>query len=225
MQTQDGEQLGGGAGFDGQPESVSPASVKPTSIDVDGLLAALDDPRVVEALGRRVQSVKDKRFANQDKTMSDFQQKLARLEQLMSGSKMPRDQAMWFMEMEDRVNELVTQKTTQPTPSNPEAGTQGKAANLDMDEFLKAAGIDPNDPDVPTVFDGGKINPQRLAGLVTRRATSPAPKVAQAMPTGTGSAQRVLDKDELAAKYLELSREPTKNRQALAELSKQLKEL
>lgn len=143
----------------------------------------------------------------------------------MSGSKMPRDQAMWFMEMEDRVNSLVSQNEAPTTPSNPAAGTQGKAANLDMDEFLRAAGIDPNDPDIPTVFDGGKINSQKLAGLVTRRATSPAPKVAQAMPTGSGTAQRVLDKEELSAKYLELSKEPTKNREALAALSKQLKEL
>lgn len=165
-----------------------------TSIDIDALLA---NPKFAEALDRRLQATKDKRIAGQEKQLSEFRAKLERLEALTKDG-MSRSQALMFMDIEDRLENLSGQPAKVAQAQAPTGGGKKSQSEVDADAFLKAVGVDPNDPEVTEMLRNGGITPEGLINLTVRRKTAtPSPSPAQAAPSGGGTTSR----EELMEKY------------------------
>lgn len=183
----------------GQPVASSGGpGVQQPSLDTDSVVnALLNNPALQEALERKVQSVKDRRFAEQEREISGFRQQLAQLERLQ-GAGMSRDLALTFMENDARLKDLEQRVTpsTQgvsgvPTPQ------PGGAKSVDADTFLKAVGVDPSDPEVTELYRAGNVTPETLLQFVVKKKASPTASPAQVMPTGAGSSV----KEDLMARY------------------------
>lgn len=176
-------------GFQQPTGSPSRQGDSPTSLDVDALLAALDNPKVAEALSRKLQSQKDVRIAKQEKQLSKFQEQLEKLEELTKGG-MSRPAALAYMGLEDRLNELANQQSTPPERGGAGSAPVRSQEQIDADAFLKAVGIDPNDPEVTAMYRQGGVTPSSLISFVTRRRVSPLVNPAQAAPVGQGQASQ-----------------------------------
>lgn len=174
---------GGTAGTPSQP--ASPAGTPPSAVDAEALAKVLE-PTLKRLVEQQWQSGKDSRIAKLTGKVDDFENRLARLQEL-TGKGMSQEDALWRMKVEDS---LAAQPGA-PQAAAPQAGTasQPTAPGFDYDAFLRAAGIDPNDPEVTALVRQGRTSLTDLAALVVKRASQPkpAPNAAQAMPVGSGS--------------------------------------
>lgn len=182
---QDSGQVSGASGS--QPGSTSTPGVQPNSVDPDALLAALENnPKLAALLDRKLQSIKDQRFAKQEKQLSAFQEKLQRLEELQK-SGMSKDQALSWMELEARLDSLSKQSGPQEVVIAERSGNAvSGSGDVDVDAFLKAVGIDPTDPDVTALYKSGSVTPDQLVQFVTRKKSAPPASAAQAAPASNG---------------------------------------
>lgn len=184
-------------GAERQPSATnSGQSASTTSIDVEALL---NDPRIAKLIDQRVQSSKDQRIAKQEKQIGEFQKQLARMEELI-GDGMSKTQALRYMELEERQGSIEA-KLGQPTSlqgRDPVGNGKPTQSAVDVDAFLKAVGIDPNDPDVTALYRSGDVTPDALVSLTLKRKTvASQPNPAQASPAGGGQTSR----EDLMAQY------------------------
>jgi hypothetical protein len=182
---QDSNQGSGASGS--QPGSPSTPGVQQNSVDLDALLNALEtNPKLSSLLERKLQSVKDQRFARQEKKLTEFQAQLQRLEELQK-SGMSKDQALNFMELESRLDNLAKQQPSKPDTANSVGNAVSGSGDIDTDAFLRAVGIDPTDPDVTSLYKSGSITPDQLVTFVTKKkSAAPAASPAQAAPVSSG---------------------------------------
>ena len=164
--------------------------VQQSSIDMSGVVNLLvSDPKFQEALAKQVQSVKDRRFAEQERQISGFQQQLERLQQLES-SGLSRPAALQFMDMQERLGQYEQSATRTPPGQQVAAPTAPRPSDterVDVDAFLKAVGVDPSDPEVTELYRSGNATPAAFVSLVTKKKTATVASPAQVMPAGSGA--------------------------------------
>lgn len=180
------------------------------------ILAALDE--IVE---RKLQSMKDKRFAKLEGAQDDFQRRLQRLEELKEKG-LSHDAAMEFMRLEDQVND--TKQRGEPPKADDASPRQAEPSVNQIDPgLLQQLGLDPSDATVAAalsdVSDGRKVL-ENLARLLNR----PKPTPAQQMPIAAGAPAHE-SRESLERELMELIREPSKNEARIREINKKLSSL
>lgn len=195
---------GGTADPPGQP--ASPGGAPPSAVDAEALAKALE-PTLKRLVEQQWQSGKDSRIAKLTGKVDGFEAQLARLQELM-GKGLSQEDALWRMKVEDS---LATQPEI-PQAAAPKAGTATPppAPGFDLDAFLKAAGIDPNDAEVTAMVRDGRTGLPDIASLVVKRASQPkpTPNAAQAMPTGSGGTAAGETVEDIDRQLAELRKKP-----------------
>jgi len=141
--------------------------------------SAEDMLRVLEPLiDKKVQSVKDRRFAEQEQFRSEFQPVLERFKDLVSPEQLKQIQK--DLEFEDLKQRVYGEKQT----SEPVSAGNTQAPAVDAAKLFDEMGLDRKDPLVNTVLAGlqGKDRDAvELAGyrLANKIKSSPAPTPAQ----------------------------------------------
>lgn len=206
----------------GQEQQASAqVDVQRTSVDVAQFAALLEDETIVDLLDRRLQSIKDRRFAKQEQQMTDFQQKLERLESLQK-SGMSRDQALDRMSLEDRLGSLeerLGQGSSGVTQSQ-----SVKPPSADVQAFFSATGVDINSPQATEFLRGGDTSPQALVSFVTRVKGKPQqqPSPAQVAPPVTGQTPAPRDAEAINRELITAMETVPKDFKRIAALNKEL---
>lgn len=208
----------------GQAQSSStPQSVQPPSIDADAIEAFFDTDKGREILERQTQSVKDRRFVQQERQLSGIEETLERLDSLMKDKGLSREQAVDRIHLEDRLTALEGRQVTTSSESR-EPAQADKTPAINVQPLLESVGIDNNDPRVTEFLktsDAG--DPEKVLGFIsTMKLGKSTPTTAQAMPTGGGQSAPVRDIDvvnrELAAATQEVPLDRNKLRKLRLEL-------
>ena len=167
----------GGQGLPTPAPSATP--VAPTSA-VDESLKAELRTFITEEVKRAGQSVKDKRIAQLQGSVDDFEARLTRLQELQ-GKGMNQDQALLYMRMQDMVT-----PPQQPAAPIPPQGTDDY-----LKTFLAATGLSDRDPGVLDVLyrvSDPLAQVKELSDLASKKRQAPlAPNPAAVLPTGGGA--------------------------------------
>ena len=167
----------GGQGLPTPAPSATP--VAPTSA-VDESLKAQLRTFITEEVKRAGQSVKDKRIAQLQGSVDDFEARLTRLQELQ-GKGMNQDQALLYMRMQDMVT-----PPQQPAAPIPPQGTDDY-----LKTFLAATGLDANSAEVLDVLyrvSDPLAQVKELSNLAAKKRQAPlAPNPAAVLPTGGGA--------------------------------------
>jgi len=214
----------GTPGAAGVPTPTPSGTVGQTSaVDVETLKKALE-PFITDLVERKTQSTKDKRIAGLQGQVSDFEAKLARLEELRE-SGMSQKNAMEFMKLEDAVLAHAP-ANSQAAPQGEAAGTRETAAGVDTKSILQAMGLDANDPAVGEVLRS-KSDPLEqtveFAKLAAARRSQPKPNPAQQMPAGGGISIQGETKESLTAALKAELEKPVHNFAKIKELNEKVK--
>ena len=206
----------GGQGLPTPAPSATP--VAPTSA-VDESLKAELRTFITEEVKRAGQSVKDKRIAQLQGSVDDFEARLTRLQELQ-GKGMNQDQALLYMRMQDMVT-----PPQQPAAPIPPQGTDDY-----LKTFLAATGLDANSADVLDVLyrvSDPLAQVKELSDLAAKKRQAPlAPNQAAVLPTGGGAPVDAGDDlDALTAKLTLLQKEPLKNIQEIKRVSEQMRQI
>jgi len=202
----------GGQGLPTPAPSATP--VAPTSA-VDESLKAELRTFITEEVKRAGQSVKDKRIAQLQGSVDDFEARLTRLQELQ-GKGMNQDQALLYMRMQDMVT-----PPQQPAAPIPPQGTDDY-----LKTFLAATGLSDKDAEVLDVLyrvSDPLAQVKELSNLAAKKRQAPlAPNPAAVLPTGGGAPVDAGDDlDALTAKLTLLRNEPLKNMQEIKRVSEQ----
>lgn len=184
---QESNPVEGGAVDPGQEQQASQSKgVQQPSVDVDAVAAFFETEAGKDLLQRQTQSVKDRRFAEQEKALTSFEEQLGRMTDLMKNQGLSQQQAIDRMSLEDRLNQLEQQTGLRPEASEPSQGKQSPQINVEA--FFNAVGIDPNSPSVTEFYKQGEITPDRLINFVStvKGKSTPPASPAQAQPVGGG---------------------------------------
>lgn len=196
----------------------SPAS-EPTIADVLKKLADMD------AQVRALQGNKDKGIAKVAKRLDDFEERLTEFNELKAEGYSDK-RALQFM----RLNSLAEEPGAEVDPAAvvDKGGNLSHNPNVDTDALLRAAGIEPNDPEVTQLYRQGKTGVVDIAQFIVERKGRDAvqPNPAQVLPVGGG--QSLSSGNELAEIDEQLARlmlNPTQNMVEIRKLSARQKEL
>ena len=205
----------GGQGLPTPAPSATP--VAPTSA-VDESLKAELRTFITEEVKRAGQSVKDKRIAQLQGSVDDFEARLTRLQELQ-GKGMNQDQALLYMRMQDMVT-----PPQQPAAPIPPQGTDDY-----LKTFLAATGLSDKDAEVLDVLyrvSDPLAQVKELSDLAAKKRQAPlAPNPAAVLPTGGGAPVDVGDDlDALTEKLTRLQKEPLKNIQEIKRVSEQMRQ-
>ncbi len=196
-QPDSGPASGAGSQSSGQPSGGGDA--QPNSVDVDALVdRLLEHPKFSDALGRKVQSQKDRRINKLQQGQGEIRESLDRVLELMDGG-MSQDDAMFRWEVEQEI--LARRSSQEGAPSEPESppDKQPKAPSEETEQLLKVLGIAPNDPDVIKILMKGEYTSQDFINLaIDRGSETPAPAPAGIVPSGGGGQSNPSD---LQAQY------------------------
>src|SRR3990172_2200608 len=167
----------GGQGLPTPAPSATP--VAPTSA-VDESLKAQLRTFITEEVKRAGQSVKDKRIAQLQGSVDDFEARLTRLQELQ-GKGMNQDQALLYMRMQDMVT----------PPQQPAAPIPPQGTDDHLKTFLAATGLDANSAEVLDVLyrvSDPLAQVKELSNLAAKKRQAPlAPNPAAVLPTGGGA--------------------------------------
>ena len=193
----------GGQGLPTPAPSATP--VAPTSA-VDESLKAELRTFITEEVKRAGQSVKDKRIAQLQGSVDDFESRLTRLQELTKTGM--------------KVQDLANPQQQQPAPIPPQ-GTDDY-----LKTFLAATGLDANSAEVLDVLyrvSDPLAQVRELSDLAAKKRQAPlAPNPAAVLPTGGGAPVDAGDDiDALTAKLTRLEKEPLKNMQEIKRVSEQ----
>jgi len=196
----------------------SPAS-EPTIADVLKKMADID------AQVRALQGNKDKGIAKVSKRLDQFAEQLAEFNELKAQG-LSDKVAMKLMRLDNLTDEPVT--GTEPAAVVDKGGNLNHNPNVDTDALLRAAGIEPNDPEVTQLYRQGKTGVADIAQFIVERKGRAAvqPNPAQVLPVGGG--QSLSSGNELAEIDEQLARlmlNPTQNMVEIRKLSARQKEL
>ena len=205
----------GGQGLPTPAPSATP--VAPTSA-VDESLKAELRTFITEEVKRAGQSVKDKRIAQLQGSVDDFEARLTRLQELTKTG-MSQEQALTWMKVQD----LANPQQQQPAPIPPQ-GTDDY-----LKTFLAATGLSDRDPGVLDVLyrvSDPLAQVKELSDLASKKRQAPlAPNPAAVLPTGGGAPVDAGDDlDALTAKLTLLQKEPLKNMQEIKRVSEQTRQ-
>lgn len=184
-----------GAG-DSQSSAASDQAGMTPSFDVDAFVDALiKHPKfgasVEEAATRQWQAGKDRRISKMETKLSDFEERMARYEELRAAGKSQAD-ALFQIKVEDA---LLTRAvgTSDVAVSAPSQGS-GKALTANAETIrttLDVLGLTVQDPEVvEAIRQGGDA--QRLIAIAARRKSPQgnAPNPATVLPSGGGQAAK-----------------------------------
>ena len=195
----------------------SPAS-EPTIADV---LRELTD---VKSQVRALQGNKDKGIAKVSKRLDGFEERLAEFNELKSEGYSDK-RALQLM----RLNSLAEEPSAENEPAAvvDKGGNLNHNPNVDTDALLKAAGIEPNDPEVTQLYRQGKTTVLDIAQfIVDRKARAEAqPNPAQVLPGGGGQSVGGNDLADINEQLARLYANPSQNIAKIRELSARQKEL
>lgn len=181
----DSGQEGEGVQGDANPQTSTPQDVKPNLQDIDTFVNALvEHPRFAEALGKTVQSVKDRRFNKLERNQKGFAEQLAEFQELTTGDGAVSPKvALKLMELLDGSADVP-----------PDPGKVEGTPKVDYGDVVASMGLDPGDAEVVRItLNGGDFaaNVNKLAVLAkTKRqasATAATSQGAPPMPVGGGS--------------------------------------
>jgi len=206
----------GGQGLPTPAPSATP--VAPTSA-VDESLKAELRTFITEEVKRAGQSVKDKRIAQLQGSVDDFEARLTRLQELQ-GKGMNQDQALLYMRMQDMVT-----PPQQPAAPIPPQGTDDY-----LKTFLAATGLSDKDAEVLDVLyrvSDPLAQVKELSNLAAKKRQAPlAPNPAAVLPTGGGAPVEAGDDlDALTEKLTRLQKDPLKNIQEIKRVSEQMRQI
>lgn len=121
---------------------------------------------------------------------------------------------------DDLLNQIAAKLGIGNSPQNA-TGTSANAADEAVSVFSEYS-VDPNDPEaIPLLELRGTDLVKAVSKLAIKRAKQSTPDSSEA-PSITGSAPRAVNEDEKIRKLAELQRSPTKNRDAIKALEKEL---
>ena len=197
----------------------SPAG-EPTIADV---LRELTD---VKSQVRALQGNKDKGIAKVAKRLDDFEERLAEFNELKAQG-LSDKVAMKLMRL-DNLSDRDSVTENEPAVVVDKGGNLNHNSNVDTDALLRAAGIEPNDPEVTQLYRQGKTGVLDIAQfIVDRKARAAAqPNPAQVLPGGGG--QSLSGGDELAElteQLARLQRNPSQNMAEIRKLSERQRAL
>ena len=205
----------GGQGLPTPAPSATP--VAPTSA-VDESLKAELRTFITEEVKRAGQSVKDKRIAQLQGSVDDFEARLTRLQELTKTG-MSQEQALTWMKVQD----LANPQQQQPAPIPPQ-GTDDY-----LKTFLAATGLSDRDPGVLDVLyrvSDPLAQVRELSDLAAKKRQAPAPNPAAVLPTGGGAPIEAGDDlDALTEKLTRLQKDPLKNIQEIKRVSEQMRQI
>ena len=112
-----------------------------------------------------------------------------------------------------------------PTSPTPQVGDQRAAAVEPKSDIAKELGLDENDPEVAAILREG-ADPLKLAKVAINMANKPTPSPTGAPGMVTPPAQTMTNDriEQLAAERNALYKEPSKNRDKIKAIEKQLVE-
>ena len=205
----------GGQGLPTPAPSATP--VAPTSA-VDESLKAELRTFITEEVKRAGQSVKDKRIAQLQGSVDDFEARLTRLQELTKTG-MSQEQALTWMKVQDLAN-----PQQQPPAPIPPQGTDDY-----LKTFLAATGLSDRDPGVLDVLyrvSDPLAQVKELSDLASKKRQAPlAPNPAAVLPTGGGAPVEAGDDlDALTEKLTRLQKDPLKNIQEIKRVSEQMRQ-
>jgi hypothetical protein len=214
------ENVAQSGGTGGTPtQSNSPAGT-PTSFDVDALVGAFKANPAFASLVKDLalpvaQSTKDRRIAKQEQRLDDFEQQLARFNELKAEG-WNDAQAQRLMKLEASEPQPEGQNQAAPA-SSPGSGQQAPGVNTDL---LSVLGLQINDPDVVETIRQGKLSDSDFISLaIGRKSRQVQPNPALVVPTGTGLQASGQDELEtITAQLAEAMRNPTANFARIQEL-------
>lgn len=171
----DSDLEGEGVQGEANPQTSTPASVKPDLQDVDAFVEALlENEKFANALGKTVQSVKDRRFSKLERNQKSFAEQLAEFKELTEGEGAVSPAiALRLMALEDNDADV---------PLDP--GKVESTPRVDYDDVVASMGLDPNDADVVRIT----LNGDDLATNINRLATLAKSKRQAQAGAETGSA-------------------------------------
>lgn len=224
MSEQQGQQPPAGA--DGSQPSASPVPGQPSSPASEPSLA--DVLKIVTSLDAQVRSLqgnKDKGIAKVSRRMDTVEELLAEFNALKAEG-WTEKQALRLMSRD----ELSDKPSIEPEPAATVAkgGNLSNSANVDTDALLIAAGIQPNDPEVTTLYRSGKTTLTDIAQFIVERKAraSATPNPAQVLPgSGGQSLNAQPELDEITTELARLMDHPTANWNKIRELQEKQKAL
>ena len=197
----------------------APTGDKPTS--------QLDEAKLLERIGslvestieKKLQSQKDRRFDKIEKTLGDFQPVLEKVKDLLTPEQLEKVQRDLEWEEMKRRTGLT------PTSPTPQVGDQRAAAVKPKSDIVKELGLDENDPEVAAVLREG-ADPLKLAKVAINMAKKPTPSPSGAPALGSAPAPTMTNEriEQLAAERNFLYKEPSKNRDKIKAIERQLVE-
>lgn len=192
--------------------AASQTGVSPTSSVSDERLEATIRKILKEESSRNTQSIKDKRIAQLSATQNDFRSRLERLEDWEKKG-VSREQALWQMDIEDRLpgNQQPIQQGAIPEPS--EGGTQAVQASNVHSSIIAGLGLDANRPEVVQAIRDHGSDLTDFVKAVTQisaaQAAKPTGSPAQVLPTsGGGSSVSAPDLESLSKELAEFQAKP-----------------
>lgn len=207
-----GENVSGGSGA-GQPQT-----------DFEALSNQM---REMQKQLRSLQGDKDRGIAQTKKEVDDLKRKFTEIEKLKSKG-FSEDEAFEELEIRDAIRELRSQmkpnNSVQPSPAG-----NGNGLAVEKAETLKKYGLNENDPDVAKALsDVDSNNPLALENAALRvafnRTQKPTPDASAASSVTNTPTQRETDTPTLINKLSEMQKHPSKYRDEIQKLSKQLDE-
>jgi len=199
-------QVEGNEGVTNPPVSQTPGDKPPSTFDADKLLDQLR-VTIVEEVGRAVQSTKDKRFSEIEKTLGNFQPVLERFKDIVSPEQL--QQVQRDLEWEE-VKRRVFEQTGEPAS----AGNTAQAPAVDTAKVIRESGLlDMNDPKVALLASKRFATETEVYAEIAKhlqaQRNAPSPTAAQQLADTGGSPQsgdyHGLSDDELGAKLESLA--------------------
>lgn len=213
---------------DGQPgepnQGDSSGTAQTSAIDYTALAEALR-PFISEEVGKRQQSLKDKRVLKLDEKVSGFEAQLAKLAELEQRG-IPREDAIWRMRVDEA---LAGQGNVGDASPDDGDGTPSKVVSADMEPVLGIMGINPNAAEVAQILRETSDPIQQVAKFAqlaeqqkTKAASAAKPKPASVAQMGVGSVQSQDSEESLAQELARLMENPDKNAKQISDVKKRL---
>lgn len=212
----------GSGAADSPSQTVSSSTTKPIEGDAHQLLTVMESK--FEALTRELRGLQSR----QDKSETNFQQQLARFNQVKAKGNLSDEEAMSVLQQQDAEQnrwQTLEAKLDQLAARLESSGIQEKRQQT-VAEVFASKGVDVKDPRVaPYLVKEYKSDAERELAAYRLRdelASSPSPTQAQSAST-TGTPQAPANVDALFERYTALSKNYTVNRAEIEQIEKELK--